>query len=77
MGEAERQSRAEAQSSSEVVTDRTPQRRELDPAVDAAIREFVEQAEPETKAWFLALAVEDQIAFLNNPDSGPKAFPRV
>jgi hypothetical protein len=57
-----------AQSLNEVVTHRTPQSRELDPADDAAIREFIEQADPQTKAWFLALPPETQLEVAKDPD---------
>ena len=57
-----------AQSLNEVVTDRASQSTELDPADDAAIREFIEKSDPETKAWFLALSTEEQLNFLNDPD---------
>jgi hypothetical protein len=51
----------------DVVTDRTPDSRVLDPEDEVAIREFIERADPETKAWFLALKPEDQLAFLVDP----------
>ena len=54
-----------AQSLTDVVTDRTAQNREPDPTEDAAIREFIEGAEPHTKAWFLGLTHEEQLAHLN------------
>jgi hypothetical protein len=60
----------------DVVIDRTPQSRELDPADEAMISEFIEGADPETKAWFLALIVEDQLAYLDDPDKHQKTFPR-
>lgn len=58
-----------AQSLNEVVTDHTAQNVELAPEDNAAIREFIEQADPETKAWFLSLKAEDQLAFLDDPDN--------
>lgn len=57
-----------AQSINNVVTDRTAQRSEVDPQDDAAIREFIELADPKTKAWFLALPIESQIIVVNDPD---------
>jgi hypothetical protein len=65
-----------AQSLNEVLTDRTAQRRELDPADDAAIREFIEAAEPATRAWFLAMTPEDQLDYLNDPDNHPRILGR-
>jgi hypothetical protein len=65
-----------AQSLSDVVTDRTAQSREPDPADDAAIREFVEGADPQTRAWFLALSTEQQLEYLNDPDQHPKILGR-
>jgi len=43
---------------------------------DAAIREFVEGAEPETRAWFLALPVDEQLEVVNDPDKYPKILNR-
>jgi hypothetical protein len=57
-----------AQSLNEVVTDRTAQSVEPDPAEDAAEREFLETADPQTRAWFLGLSRDDQLAYLNDPD---------
>jgi hypothetical protein len=65
-----------AQSINEVVTDRTPQSQEIDPVDEAAIREFIEKADPETKAWFLALSQEDQLAYLDDPGQYPKILGR-
>lgn len=66
-----------AQSLNDAVTDHTSQSTELDPEDNAAIREFVEQADPETKAWFLALpSTEDQLAFLNDPDKHQRVLGR-
>jgi len=56
-----------AQSLNDVVTDRAAQHCELDPADDAAIREFIEGADTDAKAWFLALSTEDQLSYLNDP----------
>jgi hypothetical protein len=65
-----------AQSITEVVTDRTSQSRELDPTDDLAIREFMEKADPETRAWFQALSTENQLAYLNDPDKHDKILGR-
>jgi hypothetical protein len=65
-----------AQSINDVVTDRTAQRRELDPADDAAVREYIERADPETKAWFLGLPPETQIEVVNVPDKYPRILGR-
>jgi hypothetical protein len=58
-----------AQSLNEAVTDCTAQGAEPDPEDEAAIREFIEKADPETKAWFLALSRDGQLDFLNDPDA--------
>jgi hypothetical protein len=60
----------------DVVTDSTPQTMELDPVDEVAIREFVEKADPETRAWFLALSREKQLDFLNDPDKYQKILGR-
>jgi hypothetical protein len=65
-----------AQSLTPVVIESTAQGRELDPADDAAIRQFIEKAEPETKAWFLALPTQEQLNYLNDPDSHQKQLGR-
>jgi hypothetical protein len=57
-----------AQSLNAVVTDCTAQRRELRPEDEAAVREFIETAVPEVKAWFLALPTEAQLEVLDDPD---------
>lgn len=57
-----------AQSMTAVVTDGTAQSRELSPEDNAAIREFIETAEPEVKAWFLSLPVDEQLAHLDDPE---------
>jgi hypothetical protein len=57
-----------AQSLNDVVTDHTAQSAELNPEDDAAIREFIEGADPEVKAWFLALPLEKQLEVVNDPD---------
>jgi hypothetical protein len=74
---AERKAAApRAQSLDPVVTDRAAQGRELDPADDAAIREFIEKADPQVKAWFLALPVEEQLEVVNDPDKHRKILGR-
>jgi hypothetical protein len=60
----------------EVVTDRTAQRCELDPEDEAALREFIENAEPEVKAWFLALPTDVQLEVLDDPDPYQKILGR-
>jgi hypothetical protein len=65
-----------AQSLNEVVTDQSAQGRELDPADDAAIREFIESADPETRAWFLALPLDQQLEVVNDTDKHPKILGR-
>jgi hypothetical protein len=57
-----------AQSLNDVVTDRTAQSTERNPEDDAVIREFIERADPEAKAWFLALPLETQFDVANDPD---------
>lgn len=68
--------RPRAQSLNDVVTDRTAESRELDPADEAALREFIEKADPETKTWFLALSLHDQLAHLDDPDKHDRIFGR-
>ena len=58
-----------AQSINPVVTDGTAQSREPDPTEEAAIREYIEKADPASKAWFLGLPREEQLAHLNDPDA--------
>ena len=66
-----------AQSLNNPVTDRTAQNRELDPKDEAAIREFIEQADPETKACFLARGrSKTQLAYLDDPDKHQKILGR-
>ncbi len=65
-----------AQSLNEVVTDWTAQRRELQPEDEAALREFIENAEPEVKAWFLALPTASQLEVLDDPDQYHKILGR-
>jgi hypothetical protein len=60
----------------DVVTDSTAQSRELDPADEVAIREFIEQADPETKAWFLALTPNKQLEVVNDPDKHQRILGR-
>ncbi|HKI33597.1 MAG TPA: hypothetical protein VKA46_17210 [Gemmataceae bacterium] len=59
-----------AQSLNDVVTDRTAQNRELDPADDVAIREYLEREDLTSaeRAFFNSLTQEDQLDFLNDPD---------
>ncbi len=33
--------------------------------------------DPTVKTWFLGLPLEEQLAYLNDPDRRQKAFPRV
>jgi hypothetical protein len=63
-----------AQSINVVVTDRTAQCREPDPADDAAIREYLEQEDlpPEERAFFNGLSREDQLFYLDDPDKHQK-----
>lgn len=53
---------------SDKVADQIHQEREPNPADEAAIREFVEQADPQTRGWFNALSRDEQLAYLNDPD---------
>jgi biotin operon repressor len=58
-----------AQGLNDVVTDRTAQSREADPADDAAIREYLERdLTAEERAFFNGLSREDQLDFLDDPD---------
>jgi hypothetical protein len=63
------EAKPKAQSLNEVVTDQTAQRTEPNPEDDAAIREFIENADPENRAWFLALQRDQQLEYLNDPDA--------
>jgi hypothetical protein len=67
-----------AQSLNPVVTDRTAQDRELDPADDVAIREYLEREDlpPEERAFFNGLSREDQLEFLDDPDKHPRILGR-
>jgi hypothetical protein len=65
-----------AQSINRVVTDRATQHRELLPEDEVAIREFIEQADPETSAWFQALPAEEQLAYLDDPDEHTRILGR-
>jgi len=65
-----------AQSLNEVVCDRTAQSVEPDPADEAAIREYIESADAETRAWFLSLSPADQLAVLDDPDKHPRILGR-
>lgn len=59
------------------VIDNAPQQCELDPEDSAAIREFIESADDETRAWFHALPPEKQLEVVNDPDKHSKTFPKV
>jgi hypothetical protein len=59
-----------------VIVESKAQRREPDPADEAAVREFIEQAAPDVKAWFLALPFEDQLDFVSDPDKHQKILGR-
>jgi hypothetical protein len=66
-----------AQSINDVVTDHAAQRRELDPADDAAIREYLERdLSPDERAFFNGLSKVDQIFFLSDPDKHPRILGR-
>jgi hypothetical protein len=67
-----------AQSLTDVVTDRTAQGRELDPADEFAIREYLEREDltPDERAFFNSLSREDQLDFLDDPDKHRKVFGR-
>jgi hypothetical protein len=69
-------SSAKAQSMNEVVTEAAEQDKEPDPEDEAAIREYVERADAQSRAWFLAQKREDQLAFLNDPDRHDKILGR-
>ncbi|MCC6126015.1 MAG: hypothetical protein IT426_13705 [Pirellulales bacterium] len=71
-----------AQSINPVITDRVAQNRELNPEDEAAIREFIEKADPETKAWFLSLSTEKQLEVVTDldthlTDNGPTLNQRI
>lgn len=57
-----------SQSINDVVIDRTSQCTETNPEDDAAIREFIENADPETRGWFQALSEDDQLFHLDEPN---------
>jgi hypothetical protein len=78
-GWAHKQAAPRAQSITEVVTDSMAQGRELNPADDAAIREYLEQdLTPDERAFFNSLSREDQLVFLDDPDAhGLDEQPRV
>jgi hypothetical protein len=67
-----------AQSINPVVTDRTAQSTEPDPADDAAIREYLERENltPEERAFFNSLSRENQLMFLNDPDKHRRILSR-
>src|SRR5262245_54370441 len=65
-----------AQSLNEIVIDRTPQSSEPNPEDEAAVREFIERADPETKAWFLSLPSRTQSEVACDPDRHQKILGR-
>jgi hypothetical protein len=67
-----------ARSLTPVVTDATSQRRELDPADDAAIREYLERDDltPDERAFFNGLSRDDQLMFLDDPDKHDRILGR-
>jgi hypothetical protein len=66
-----------AQSLTDVVTDRTVQSREPDPADDAAIREYLERdLTPEERAFFNSLSRDNQLDFLDDPDKHQRILGR-
>jgi hypothetical protein len=76
---AERQTAAapKAQSLNDVVTDRTAQSKEPDPADDAAIREYLERdLTADERAFFNSLSRDDQLDFLDDPDKHRKILGR-
>ena len=56
------------------MTDRTAQRRELQPEDEAAVREFIENAEPEVKAWLTLVDQPMQLEVLDDPDRASRPF---
>ena len=67
-----------AQSINAVVTDRTAQSKEPDPADEVAIREYLERdLKPDERAWFNSLSRQDQIDFLDDPGQHPRIFGRA
>ncbi len=75
-GWAHRQTQPRASSLTGVVTDTYSQSREMDPADEFTIREYIETSDPETKAWFLELSPDLQLDFVNDPDRHPKILDR-
>jgi hypothetical protein len=67
-----------AQSVNDVVTDRTPQSREPDPADEVAIREYLERDDltREERAFFNSLSRDDQLDFLDDPDKHTRILGR-
>jgi len=66
-----------AQSLNDVLTDHAAQRSEPDPADDAAIREYLESdITPEERAFFHGLSLEDQLDFLDDPDTHQRILGR-
>ena len=77
LGKCQTSSHPRAQSISDVVTDRTSQAREPDPADDAAIREYLDaDLTPEERAFFNGLSTENQLDFLEDPDKHRKILGR-
>jgi hypothetical protein len=63
----------------DIVTEDTPQKTEADPAEEAAsreLRQFIENADPETRAWFHGLQPKDQLDFLRDPDKHKRILGR-
>ncbi len=75
-GWAKRAAQPRATSANVVVMDNRRQSTELDPADDAAIREYIETADPEVRAWFLALPIDAQLDHLDDPDRHQKILGR-
>jgi hypothetical protein len=72
------QSTPRAQSINAMVTDRTEQTRELDPAVEAAIRLYLEEhrADSEVEEWLYGLPEKDLREVLDDPDKHPRILGR-
>lgn len=65
-----------AQALDSPVLDGARQSTELSPEDDAAIREYIENADNETKAAFLGLPLDVQIMIVNDPDKYDKLLSR-
>lgn len=72
----EGKSAPKAQSITDVTTDRTAQSREPNPEDDAAIREYIEEADAEGRGWFQGLSYEKQLEVVNDPDKHQKILGR-